>query len=170
MVLNSKIQEKSRFFGYKNWDLNVFFNGSFGAERLNLVRYTMASMVGDSRFITLRDAYVNGFDKIGQSSEYPSLTGTGNNYQAVSTKWMEKADFVRLENISLSYTFPRKMTKFADIRLSFSCQNLFTITGYKGLDPAGSTFSNSNVDVDAGIDMGAYPTPRTFTFGVRMNF
>lgn len=155
---------------YKNWDLNVFFNGSFGAERLNLVRYTMASMVGDSRFITLRDAYVNGFDKIGQSSEYPSLTGTGNNYQAVSTKWMEKADFVRLENISLSYTFPRKMTKFADIRLSFSCQNLFTITGYKGLDPAGSTFSNSNVDVDAGIDMGAYPTPRTFTFGVRMNF
>lgn len=62
------------------------------------------------------------------------------------------------------------MTKFADIRLSFSCQNLFTITGYKGLDPAGSTFSTSNVDVDAGIDMGAYPTPRTFTFGVRMNF
>lgn len=155
---------------YKNWDLNVFFNGSFGAERLNLVRYTMASMVGDSRFITLKDAYVNGFDKIGQSAEYPSLTGTGNNYQAVSTKWMEKADFVRLENISLSYTFPKKMAKFADVRLSFSCQNLFTITGYKGLDPAGSTFSNSNVDVDAGIDMGAYPTPRTFTFGVRMNF
>lgn len=153
---------------YNNWDLNIFFNGSFGAERLNLVRYTMASMVGDSRFITLRDAYVNGFDKIGQSAEYPSLTG--NNYQAVSTKWMEKADFVRLENISLSYTFPKKMTKFADVRLSFSCQNLFTITGYKGLDPAGSTFSNSNVDVDAGIDMGAYPTPRTFTFGVRMNF
>lgn len=155
---------------YKNWDLNIFFNGSFGAERLNLVRYTMASMVGDSRFITLRDAYVNGFDKVGQSSEYPSLTGSGNYNPAVSTRWMEKADFVRLENISLSYTFPRKMTKFADVRLSFSCQNLFTITGYKGLDPAGSTFSNSNVDVDAGIDMGAYPTPRTFTLGVRMNF
>lgn len=155
---------------YKNWDLNVFVNGSFGAERLNLVRYTMASMVGDSRFVTLKDAYVNGFDKIGQASEYPSLTGTGNNYQAVSTKWLEKADFVRLENISLSYTFPKRVTRFADVRLSFSCQNLFTITGYKGLDPAGSTFSNSNVDVDAGIDMGAYPTPRTFTFGIRMNF
>ena len=155
---------------YKNWDLNVFVNGSFGAQRLNLVRFTMASMVGDSRFVTLREAYFNGFDKVGQGAEYPSLTGSGNNYQAVSTKWMENADYVRLENISLSYTFPRSMTKFADIRLSFSCQNLFTITGYKGLDPAGSTFSTSNVDVDAGIDMGAYPTPRTFTFGVRMNF
>lgn len=155
---------------YKNWDLNLFFNGAFGAERLNLVRYTMASMVGDSRFITLRDAYVNGFDKIGEGAYYASLTGSGNNNQAVSTKWMEKADYVRLENISLSYTLPKKVTKFSDIRLSVSCQNLFTITGYKGMDPAGSTFSNSNVDVDAGIDMGAYPTPRTFTFGVRMNF
>ena len=54
--------------------------------------------------------------------------------------------------------------------MTLSCQNLFTITGYKGMDPVGTTFSNDNVDVDAGIDMGAYPTPRTFTFGVRMNF
>ena len=77
---------------------------------------------------------------------------------------------LRLENISLSYTFPKKTTGFADLRLTFSCQNLFTITGYKGMDPAGTTFSNSSVDVDAGIDMGAYPSPRTFTFGLRMNF
>ena len=56
------------------------------------------------------------------------------------------------------------------MRLTLSCQNLFTISGYKGMDPAGTTFSNSNVDVDAGVDMGAYPTPRTFTFGVRMIF
>ena len=102
-------------FTYKNWDLNVFVNGSFGAQRLNLVRFTMASMVGDSRFVTLREAYFNGFDKVGQGAEYPSLTGSGNNYQAVSTKWMENADYVRLENISLSYTFPRSMTKFADM-------------------------------------------------------
>ena len=87
-----------------------------------------------------------------------------------STKWLESADFFRLENISLSYNLSKKITKFADIRLTLSCQNLFTVSGYKGMDPAGTTFSNNNVDVDAGIDMGAYPTPRTFTFGVRMNF
>lgn len=155
---------------YKNWDLNLFFNSSFGAKRLNLVRFTMSSMVGDSRFVTLQDAYTKGFDKIGQSAEYPSLTGKGNNYLPVSTKWLENADYVRLENISLSYNLSKKVTKIADIRLTLSCQNLFTITGYKGMDPAGTTFSNSNVDVDAGIDMGAYPSPRTFTFGVRMNF
>ena len=155
---------------YKNWDLNLFFNGSFGAKRLNLVRYTMASAEGNSRFVTLADAYLKGFDKIGSSATYPSLTEGGNNLQPVSTKWLENADFLRLENISLSYTFPKKTTGFADLRLTFSCQNLFTITGYKGMDPAGTTFSNSSVDVDAGIDMGAYPSPRTFTFGLRMNF
>lgn len=155
---------------YKNWELNMFFNGSFGAKRMNLVRFTMASMVGDSRFVTLREAYEQGFDKVGKGAKYPSLTGSGNNYQPVSTKWLESADFFRLENISLSYNLSKKIIKFADMRLTLSCQNLFTISGYKGMDPAGTTFSNSNVDVDAGVDMGAYPTPRTFTFGVRMNF
>ena len=155
---------------WKNWDLNLFFNGAFGVDRLNLARFTMASMVGDSRFITLREAYTENFDKLGQSAMYPGLKVTGNNYQAVSTKWVEDASYVRLENISLSYNLPKKVAKFADIRFTLSCQNLFTITGYKGMDPVGTTFSNSNVDVDAGIDMGAYPTPRTFTFGVRMNF
>lgn len=148
----------------------MFFNGSFGAKRMNLVRFTMASMVGDSRFVTLREAYEQGFDKVGESAKYPSLTGSENNYQPVSSKWLESADFFRLENVSLSYNLSKKVTKFADMRLTLSCQNLFTISGYKGMDPAGTTFSNNNVDVDAGIDMGAYPTPRTFTFGVRMNF
>lgn len=77
---------------YKNWDLNLFFNGSFGAKRLNLVRYTMASAEGNSRFVTLADAYLKGFDKIGSSATYPSLTEGGNNLQPVSTKWLENAD------------------------------------------------------------------------------
>lgn len=151
-------------FTWKNWDLNLFFNGSFGAKKLNLVRFTMASMVGDSRFITLRDAYTK------QGTEYPSLTATGNTYQPASTQWLESADYFRLENISLSYNLAKSITKFADLRLTVSCQNLFTITGYKGLDPTSSAFSADNVDINSGIDMGAYPTPRTFTFGVRMNF
>lgn len=155
---------------YKNWDVNFFINGAFGASRLNLVRFGMASMVGDSRFITLREAYTEGFDKKGAGAFYPSLTATGNRYEAVSTKWFEKADYVRLENLSVSYNLSKKVTKFADLRLTLSCQNLFTITGYSGYDPAGSNFSEGHVDVDGGVDIGAYPTPRTITFGVRMNF
>ena len=58
----------------------------------------------------------------------------------------------------------------ADVHLSVSAQNLFTISGYKGIDPAGTSFSGHSVDIDNGIDMGAYPNPRTFCFGVRLTF
>ena len=73
----------------------------------------------------------------------------------------------------MSYNLPKKVAKFADLRFTFSCQNLFTITGYKGMDPAGISFmdtSNGSVDINDGIDMGAYPLNRTYTIGVRMNF
>ena len=96
----------------------------------------------------------------------------GTNY-ANSTQWVENASYVRLANLSLGYTFPKSKTKFADIRLSGSCQNLFTITKYKGMDPTASAFtddSSKSVDVSSGVDIGGYPTPRTFTFGVKMNF
>ena len=63
---------------------------------------------------------------------------------------------------------PKSMTKFADVRLSLSVQNLFTITNYKGSNPAGYSFSGD--DAADGVDAGVYPTPRTFTFGVRFNF
>ncbi len=156
---------------WKNWDLNLFFTGSFGAKKLNLTRFTMASMVGDSKFITLRDAYMKGFDKVGAGAEYTSLTSTGNTFQPASTQWLENADYFRLDNISLSYNLTKDITKFADLRLTVSCQNLFTITGYKGYDPSSSAFIDGNsVDINSGVDIGAYPSPRTWTFGVRMNF
>ena len=148
---------------YKNWDFNVFFNAAFGAQRLNLVDFAMNSMVGASRFVTARDH----FENVGVTM--PTMGATNSNY-GNSSKWLENADYFRCENISVAYTFPRSKTKFADIRLSLSAQNLFTITGYKGIDPAGASFSASSVDVDNGMDMGAYPNPRTFTVGVRMSF
>ena len=154
-------------FSYKNWDLNMFFTGSFGAQRLNLAHYAMATMNGNSRFITYADAYNNSFDKGGN---FYATTKNGSNLQPGSSKWVEDADYFRLDNISLSYNLSKKVTKFADFRFTLSAQNLFTISGYKGMDPAGSTFSTQNVDTEAGVDMGAYPCPRTFTFGVRMNF
>lgn len=158
---------------WKNWDLNVFFTGAFGADRLNLVRYTGTSMTGDYAFITLREAWTNSFDKLGQSARYPSVNVRGNNYQSASTKYIESADYFRLDNISLSYNLPKSVSKFADLRFTFSCQNLFTITSYKGMDPAGMSFmdaSTGSVDINDGIDLGAYPLARTYTVGVRMNF
>lgn len=148
---------------YKNWDFNVFCNAAFGAKRLNLVRYAMNSAVGASMFVTDKDY----FNNVGVTM--PSLDAENKTY-GNSDKWLENADYFRCENISIGYNFPRSMVKFADLRVTLSCQNLFTITGYKGMDPAGASFSDSNVDNNNGLDMGAYPNPRTFTLGVRMTF
>ena len=150
---------------YKNWSLNAFFNSSFGAQRLNVLRFAMNEMIGNSRMFT-EAGHVEG---IGTMWTDPSRT-ENNVTKANSTKFLEDADYFRCENITLSYTLPKKIIKFADLQLSFSVQNLFTITGYKGSNPAGFSFASSSGDQATGVDTGTYPTPRTYTFGVRMNF
>lgn len=148
---------------YKNWDFNVFFNSSFGGKRLNLVRYTMNATPGASKFVTDKDYFKNvGVDM-------PTF-GSGSKSYGNSDKWLEDATYVRLENISIAYNLSRKVTHIADFRFSVSGQNLFTITGYKGIDPAGHSFHQDSGDINSGIDMGTYPNPRTFTIGVRATF
>ena len=157
---------------WKNWDLNMFFTGSFGADRLNLVRFTGTAMTGDFAFVTLKEYINDNFDVKGQSARYPSVNVTGNDYQSASTstKFLESANYFRLDNLSLSYNLPKSVAKFADMRFTLSCQNVFTITKYKGMDPAGISFMNSGIDVNDGIDLGAYPLTRSYTVGVRLNF
>ena len=146
---------------YKNWSLNAFFNSAFGVQRLNALRFAMNSKIGNSRMFTDAD-FLN---EIGKTMPNPNVAN--NNYIGASSKWVENANYFRCENITLAYDMPKSMTKFADIRLSFSVQNLFTITNYKGSNPAGY---NGDGDATGGIDCGTYPTPRTFTFGARFNF
>lgn len=150
---------------WKNWTLNLFFNAAAGVERLNISHYTTASMNGVSRFITLRDAYYKGWDKVSDKADaqYPSLTNTDNKNYANSDRWLEDASFIKLKNISLSYNIPRRVAKFAGIQLSVSAQDLFTLTKYKGMDP-------EVYNAFDGLDYGAYPIPRTFTFGVKLRF
>lgn len=156
---------------WKNWDLNAFFNAGFGAKRLNLVSFAMHSMVGASKFVTAAD-YIDNMYGVSSDPIYCALDAVGNNNLGNSTKWLENADYFRLQNLSLSYNLKKEVAKFADLRFSFSVQNAFTITKYSGVDPTGSSFAGGrgNVDHNAGIDMGTYPTPRTFTLGVRASF
>ena len=148
---------------YKNWDFNVFFNSSFGAQRLNLVRFAMNSMIGASSFVTDK----HFFENVGNTMPTP---GAANNYYGNSSKWIEDADYLRCENISVAYTLPKSVAKIASFRFSLSAQNLFTITGYKGIDPAGFSFHSNGGNLNDGIDMGTYPNPRTFSIGVRATF
>ena len=149
---------------WRNWSLNIFFNGALGFNRLNISRYMTASISGSSRFISLREAYYKGWDYVQNKADalYPSITNSDNKNYANSDFWLEDASFIKLKNICLSYDIPRKIAKFAGIQLSISAQDLFTITKYKGMDP--EVYSSD------GLDYGAYPIPRTFTFSAKLRF
>lgn len=150
---------------WKNWSLNAFFNSAFGAKRINVLRYAMCSMIGNSRMFTSPDAIT------GMGTTMPDPTVANNQYIGNSSKWVENANYFRLENITLGYDLKKELTRFADIHLSFSIQNLFTITSYKGLNPASYSFGGTNVpEWQQGIDVGTNPCPRTYTFGARFTF
>lgn len=150
---------------WKNWSASIFINAATGFERLNMTRYALSSMTGVYRFITSRDAYFKGWDYVSnkEDAEYPSHTNPENKYYGNSDYWLEDASFLKFKNISVAYNIPSDILRFTDVQLSFSAQNLVTITKYKGMDP--EVFNNAN-----GIDMGAYPVPRTFTFGAKLSF
>ena len=156
-------------FTWKNWTLNLFINAALGQDRLNVSRYAMGSMTGVYRFISLSDAYYKSWDKVANKADavYASHKNSDNRNYPDSDFWLEDASFVKLKNISLTYNIPKKITKVADIQLSVSAQNLFTLTKYTGMDP--EVYSESDYGFN-GVDMGSYPVPRTFTFGMKLNF
>lgn len=152
---------------YKNWTISAFFNAAAGYERLNWTRSLLSSMTAGSRFIRLSDAYFKGWDHVQNKEEakYPSLTNSDNKMYPNSTFWLEDASFIKLKNVSVAYRIPRTVIKFADVQLSVSAQNLFVLTKYQGMDP-----EVYNYWPGIGIDYGAYPIPRTFTFGAKFTF
>ena len=156
---------------WKNWEFNIFLNAAVGLDKLNITRFTMASQVGDSRFITLRDSYYKNWDMVSNKADaqFPSARSGSNVYRGESTMWLENANFLKVRNISVAYNIPKSVSKVADIRLSLSCQNALTITGYKGMDPEAISIQGST-DINNGMDAGAYPTPRIFTVGAKITF
>lgn len=150
---------------WKRWTLNILMNAALDYDRLNISRYTTSSFTGGTQFITLRDAYLKGWDKVTDKAqaEYPSLKNPNNKVFANSDFWLEDASFLKLKNISLSYYIPKRVARFAGIKLTLSAQDVFTFTKYKGMDP--EVYSGYD-----GLDYGAYPVPRTYTFAVQFRF
>lgn len=158
---------------WKNLDFNLFFQGSLGADRLNLSRYLTNESISDSRFITSKEGYYNRWTPENQNTKIPNPFSSTINSRFETAQYLEKADYLRLKNVSIAYTIPRAKTKFADVRISLSAQNLFTITSYTGYDPEGTmdiTSNGGNSDINAGVDGGSYPLPRTFTLGLGFSF
>jgi hypothetical protein len=83
--------------------------------------------------------------------------------------YVEDGSYLRLQNITLGYNVPSSMLnkwKMSKLRIFASTNNLFTITGYDGLDPS----VGGNVDTQYGIDLGNAPLDRSFTFGINLGF
>jgi iron complex outermembrane receptor protein len=145
-------------FRYKNFDLSAFFNGVFG----NYIYSNNANA-----FFT-KGAFANGRNvtKDVISSEEGPL-----NAPDVSTRFLEKGDFVRLANLNLNYRVNTGNISAIDgLRLFVTGQNLFLITNYSGQDPEVNTNKALNGIPSFGIDYTAYPRSRTWTIGANISF
>lgn len=156
---------------YKGFDLSMFFNGSFGNKIYNLTKY-------NSHFFN-QSAYNKSSDILGAwtpenpSSDIPrvSLDDTNNNIRP-SSYYVEDGSYFKLNNLQLGYSFGDKIYKDLKIRVYLQATNVFTITKYSGLSPEVGlqSYSNSNKNLDIGVDRGLYPPARTISMGLSINY
>lgn len=100
-----------------------------------------------------------------------AIIGDPNDNDRISDRYVEDGSYLRLKNLALGYTFPKKIVKtlgVENLRVYCNIQNLFTITGYDGYDPEIGV-STMSVNV-MGVDYGRYPSPTTYSFGLNMSF
>ena len=153
---------------YKGFDFSITAAGAFGQQILR-------STNNDSNMAdNLSQKLVYGsWRGEGTSNFLPKLNNLKNiNFMTMSDIWLEDADYVKIQNITLGYDFTNiwKNSPFSQLRLYFAAQNLFTITGYSGMDPEMGADGGYSYGWAAGIDNGFYPNPRTYMVGVNIKF
>jgi len=157
--------------GYKGFDLNVAGSGSFGQQIAKSYRSFADSKV--QNYAT--DIFARWHGE-GTSNRLPRLTsGSNSNWQEISDIYIEDGDFVKIQNVTLGYDFKKLLPKmpFAQARLYVTGQNLYTFTKYSGQDPEvgySPTVDNKEQSWASGIDLGFYPSPRTFLIGFNIKF
>lgn len=144
-------------FRYKRFDLSTFFNGVFGNYVYNNTAnaYFTKGSLSNGRNVTTN---------VVGSQEGPL------NAPDVSTRFLEKGDFVRLQNLNLSYRLNTGESAFRSVRLFVTGQNLLLFTKYTGQDPEVNTNKAIDGVPSLGIDYTAYPRTRTVTFGASVSF
>ncbi|MDO5128519.1 MAG: TonB-dependent receptor [Prevotellaceae bacterium] len=155
---------------YKGFDIAVTGSGAFGQQ---IVRTWDK---GESTVSNYNKKILYGSWKgEGTSNLLPKLDNMNSvNWMTFSDIWVEDADYVKIQNVTLGYDFARlwKNCPFGQLRLYVQAQNLFTFTGYSGMDPEiGSSGGNDDsYSWGSGIDNGFYPSPRTYLVGVNIKF
>ena len=147
---------------YKGFELSVFLQGIAGNKIYNANNIDNTGMAAAYNQTT---DVLKRWQGEGTSNSMPrAVFGDPNQNTRVSDRFVENGSYLRLKNITLSYTFPNQWLQKAQIenaRLSLSCENVATITGYSGFDP--------EVGIN-GIDQNRYPISRTFSLGLNFNF
>lgn len=185
-------------FTYKRWSLSVFMYGSVGNKVFNWQRRQMDEPSLLSGSVTNKFTRVSNYAKWayrdgnpGNQDVWnvyvvpgadPSETRIDNNHgnynSRVSDRYVEDADYLRIKNIVLSYSFPRSVCKklmLQSLKLSGNVQNLYTFTGYTGYDPeVGSQNGQYSMSGQGmlmyGVDTGRVPAPRSFIFTLEATF
>lgn len=174
-------------FTYGPFALDVYFIGSIGGDILNYSRARNEQMLGifDNQSMTVMNRAqtrlveggtdqnnIDHVELINPTTNIPRFdNGAENNNHYMSTRWIEDGTYVRLQNLKLAYTLPVSVIekiKLSRVQFYANVQNLLTITDYKGLDPQIGAFNQSPLMQN--VDMGRYPAPRVYTFGINVDF
>lgn len=176
---------------YKGFDLSAGFAWQIGghvynANAMDSFRGDKDSRLGANNYALVKDCYkiynVNETGDLYAVTDPTELAELNKNAKyglpwaengLVMSNWFEDASYLRLNTLTIGYTIPKAITKkFAvqNLRVYATGGNLFCLTGYSGLDPEVNTKYSSNDYPKIGVDRGAYPRARTFTFGINVEF
>lgn len=155
---------------FKNFDLNVFFQGSQGNDILS---YTLMELNLLSGINNATTEALKRWTPENTNTDVPKAT-TGRT-RRVSTRWIYDGSFVRLKNLALGYTLPAvALDKIGinKLRVYVSAQNILTFTNYEGYDPEVNYRSESATDGNRnlGLDYGSYPNAKSYTVGLNIGF
>ena len=152
---------------WKGFDFSVNGAGAFGHQIMRSYR-----SFGDDPDENYDTTIFNRWHGEGTSNSVPRISGNGhNNTVWISTRYMEDADYFKIKAVTLGYDFKHiwKSCPFQQLRLYVQAQNLYTFTGYTGLDPEVGSAGGGR-SWESGIDLGLYPTARTYMVGASIKF
>jgi TonB-dependent starch-binding outer membrane protein SusC len=156
--------------GYKNFDLSAYFYGTAGNEIWAQWRwFTDFFQTFEGAAISTR--LLDAWSPNNTGSTIPQVERTSNfsTSNVANSYYVVDGSYLRLQNLTIGYTMPSSLLqrwKLERLRVFGAANNLFTITGYDGLDP----MVGGNVDLGFGIDVGNYPVTRQYTFGLNLTF
>ncbi|TDN36044.1 hypothetical protein A8B98_11620 [Hymenobacter sp. UV11] len=162
--------------GYRGFDLQASLVGSLGNDVVNANKgWWYSGSYNYNKIAGLENLAWHG---AGTSNTVPRITANDNNQNLTrfSNFYVEDGSYARLRNLQLGYTFGKGISSamhMASLRLYVSGQNLFTFTKYSGLDPEigyGRSYTDASSALNRGVDLGNYPTSRTYLVGANIAF